>query len=487
MLIGMNVLIIVLGAGLAVLAGNAAGEVVEQRLVRQVAENAGKFLVDRRLPLSDALMNDLRRLFGVDFVAVGAERSELLALSLVAQEAEPFMDRVRQGGSGGRIDLGGLRCRFDSHEIRLAPGPQDAAGRRVRVFVVAPDTLYQDARAKAVGGIVLLAVPAIAVASLLAVALSLTISRPLRRLAGEMDKAVTEEGQGQAEGEMQRREAGFVEGTDAKGTGAGDRRSRGSRRGPSEVVRLGESFDQLLKRLSQAQVELARSERLATLGRVAAGVAHELRNPLSGIKMNLRVLQDEMPRDAPGAATTELVLREVDRMDLFVRELMALAAGDGRGDPPAGGDLPGVDLAEAAESVVALLDGRLRHARVTVERSFPAELPAVRGDAPRVRQVLMNLIVNAMEAMPGGGTLHLSAAEGDDNGLVRFSVADSGDGVHVRDMDVFDAFTSTKAGGVGLGLYLCRKIIQAQGGRIGYENTGQGAVFWFELPAGSGK
>lgn len=458
MLIGTNVLIVVLGAAVAYLAGSVAGEVVEERLVRQVAEDAGGFLADRHLPFSDTLMHYLRRLFGVDFVTLRGEGGEVLASSLPPDQTARFAAAVRSGGLAGRVELGGAACRYDSHVVTVS-SPETAAPRHVRLFVVVPDTVYRDARRRAFRRIVILTVPAVAVASLLAVGLSVTISRPLRRLAERMDRTVATHGA----------ERGAM--------------PEAPQRGPSEVQRLGESFRQLLERLADAQAKLTRAERLATLGRVAAGVAHEMRNPLSGIKMNMRILQDELAGSEAGRATVELVSREVDRMDLFLRELMGLAAGGGGEEAPAlGADLAPVALGELADGVVALLGGRLRHAGAEVVRDYAPDCPHVPADANRIRQVMTNLVVNAMEAMPGGGRVTLRLARAGE-GWVRFSVSDTGGGVRAGEMDIFDAFTTTKPGGVGLGLYLCRKSVFAHGGRIGYQNNAErGATFWFELP-----
>jgi signal transduction histidine kinase len=144
-----------------------------------------------------------------------------------------------------------------------------------------------------------------------------------------------------------------------------------------------------------------------------------------------------------------------------------------------------VRLSEVAESVLQLLEGRCRHENVNVLRDF-ADVPSVLADGNQIRQVVMNLVINAIEAMPGGGDVRLSLAPGG-GGRVRFSVADRGRGVSAAEgEDVFSPFVTTKPGSVGLGLHVCRQIIRDHGGRIGYDNPGAGAVFWFELPVCDG-
>jgi len=137
-------------------------------------------------------------------------------------------------------------------------------------------------------------------------------------------------------------------------------------------------------------------------------------------------------------------------------------------------------LSDLAESVLTILSGRCRHARVVVERDFPAGEPSVLADGNQLRQVMMNLMVNAVEAMPGGGTMTLRIQP--TPAALRFSIADTGKGVQVRAENLFEAFSSGKSNGVGLGLYLSRQIVERHGGRIGHDSTPSGAVFWFELP-----
>ena len=113
-------------------------------------------------------------------------------------------------------------------------------------------------------------------------------------------------------------------------------------------------------------------------------------------------------------------------------------------------------------------------------RSRPA--PAVRADAGKIRQVVLNLMLNALDAMPSGGRVTL-AAEAAPGGRVRFSVSDTGGGVQVAvGTDIFEPFVSGKQGGTGLGLYVCRRIVRQHEGEIGYRTSPEGSTFWFELP-----
>jgi len=473
MLIVMNVLVITTAGVLGWLSGEVAGGVVEERLVREVARNTAGFVRDRHLPFSDALMNSLSEIFSMDFATVRVVDGKILGSSFPPDLADELHRQIGRIGPKGTIVLNDKRYLVDSHEI-VRKNERTGLNEQLQLCAMASHEQFQDARDKTFGRIAGLALPAVIAATLLAVGLSFTITRPIRKLADEMDRLAEEETQADS----------------AESPGAGRRsavRKYGAR-GPTEVARLAASFERLLARLDETKSQLARSERLAALGKVAAGVAHELRNPLSGIKMNVRILKDELADRGVDDCGVNPILREIDRMDLYLQELMGIS-GTARPDDPGRADqeyFAEVHLPDLIDSALSLMSGRCKHAGVEVSREDEAAAPPVRADADQLRQVLVNLIVNALEAMPGGGkmTLSLEAVAG---GMVRLSVRDTGPGVRIDDdSDIFEPFTSTKGNSAGLGLYISRQIITAHGGRIGYCNTDRGAAFWFELPAAGG-
>ena len=464
-LVVVNLLVLATAVVLGWLAAQVAGQVVEQRLVSEVAANTARFLGDEPLPLSDALMTKLRQMFAVHFVATRRDTDKIVASSLPPDRTQELARQLAGLDRFDSVALSGARHRVAWHQI-VRRDPRDGTSHSVRLHVLVPAEQFTDARTRVVTRITRIAVWAVVAASVLAVALSFTIIRPIRGLSKEMDRLA------------QAHQAGT----------AGPRPHR-KRRGPVEVVRLADSFDRLLTSLEATRAELARSERLAALGKVAAGVAHELRNPLSGIKMNVRILQDELADGGAAATSIGPILNEIDRMDLYLQELMSLAADAGRSvdqTPPRLEDLPLVRLDEVADSVVELLAGQCEHMGVRVERARDASAAAVRANATQMRQVVMNLMINAVEAMPSGGVIRLAVGAGE-GGRVRFCVHDTGGGVHADEAgDIFEAFVSTRPNGAGLGLHLCKKVVEAHRGRIGYRNTDEGAMFWFELPAAGG-
>jgi two-component system sensor histidine kinase HydH len=225
------------------------------------------------------------------------------------------------------------------------------------------------------------------------------------------------------------------------------------------------------------QVELRRSERLAALGKLLAGVAHEVRNPLAGIRSTVQLWQRGIEADAE---SYDDLISEVDRLDAIVGRLLHFSRADAQDLAP--GDLNAV-VAESAR--LARVQAETRGVRVDLDLD-PA-LPLVAMAPPALVQVFRNLTTNALHAMPGGGVLRLSTRLDRAGRLAEVSVADTGPGL---DPDVlshlFEPFYTTKAEGTGLGLAIAREIALAHRGDLIAVNRadGPGALFTLRLPAG---
>ncbi|MFW6158049.1 MAG: ATP-binding protein [Planctomycetota bacterium] len=464
-----NLLVLATVAAVALLASNVSATVVERRLVRDTALQTARFLQSSRLPFSNRLMQDLRGIFGNHFAVAGASEQGILGTSFSSERAEELRRRLRPDDRVREVRVGKTDYRVGSHSIRRKDASGEA-GEAVRLFVFMPADEVERAGRRARERTLVAAAPAVVVATLLGLGLSLTITRPIRRLAREMDRIAASQADASPAASPQ--------------TPADTPSTRG---GPREVAQLATSFDRLLARLANVQDELIRSQRLAALGKVAASAAHELKNPLSAIRMHLRLLQDDATPESR-REDIDMLVREVERMDLYLQELTDLAADR---TPDAGpervppGSLKTVDLSETVDSVLRLLESRCRHAGVAVERDYHVGSPQARAAPKRLRQVLMNLLINAIEAMPGGGSITVST-RASPPGRVRLSVTDTGGGVREQPPErVFDLFSSTKEHSSGLGLYITRQLVQAQGGEVGCENTADGARFWIDLPAGA--
>ncbi len=219
-----------------------------------------------------------------------------------------------------------------------------------------------------------------------------------------------------------------------------------------------------------------RAERLAAVGTLAAGLAHEVRNPLNSAALQLAVLERRLERGEPPDRTAPIahtIKSEIDRLDRLVREFLAFAK-------PAPIDPRPIGVGDLLASVANLIAPEAEAARVALAIDAPPDLPRASGDAERLRQVLLNLTRNALEAMQErGGRLTLRGRrEGD---LIEVEVEDDGPGFPA-DLPVFDAFFTTKDQGTGLGLSLVHRIVADHGGTIRVTSRPGRTCFTFTLP-----
>jgi PAS domain S-box-containing protein len=239
--------------------------------------------------------------------------------------------------------------------------------------------------------------------------------------------------------------------------------------------------------LNKARAELTQLARVMTLGALTASIAHEVNQPLSGIITNastcLRMLAADPPNVDGARATAQRTLRDGNRASEVIQRLRTLFTRQQPKTEP-------VDLNEATREVLALSSSELRGSRVILETDFDESLPAVTGDRVQLQQVILNLILNAGDAMSEIDDRPrnlLVATSREDADWVRLSVRDSGVGIDPKSLaKVFDAFYTTKSHGMGIGLSISRSIIESHGGRMwASANDGPGATFSFAIPFGS--
>jgi two-component system sensor histidine kinase AtoS len=227
--------------------------------------------------------------------------------------------------------------------------------------------------------------------------------------------------------------------------------------------------------------QLIRTDRLAAMGELTAGVAHEVRNPLGIIRASVQLLDDARGDTARIEEATSVIKQEIDRLDKVIKALLDF----GRPSAPT---LRPTDVEGVVTDVVLFTRRFAGQARVEIDTEFAAGVPLVWADADQLKQVLVNLISNAVQAMEvGGGTI--SVRVWDDDDLVFVSVADTGPGIPADALPrVFDPFYSTRDDGTGLGLTIVHRIIDQHGGRIDVESTpGVGTRFTLALPASHAK
>ncbi|HEY3450698.1 MAG TPA: ATP-binding protein [Myxococcales bacterium] len=221
---------------------------------------------------------------------------------------------------------------------------------------------------------------------------------------------------------------------------------------------------------------LKRSEKLAAVGALAAGLAHELRNPLASMSGSIELLHGTAAFGDEERRLMGIVLREADRLNALVRDFLRFAK-------PTPGQLEPLDLGELAHQTVTLFRNDPQRRQVTVEEALGQPLPVV-ADSGQLSQVLWNLLVNAAEAMPGGGTVQLRGRVA--GGSVLLEVQDEGPGIADEDLPhVFEPFYTTKVGGTGLGLAIVHAIVQSHGGEVQVQvlrGKRKGAMFVVKLP-----
>jgi signal transduction histidine kinase len=252
-----------------------------------------------------------------------------------------------------------------------------------------------------------------------------------------------------------------------------------------------EEIERVVGQLQQREREVLRAEQLAAVGQVAAGVAHELRNPLTSVKM---LVQTSLEDDASSGLAREdltVIEHEIRRMEQCIRVFLDFAR-------PPDSERRRADFREVLSRALALIEGRARRQKVHLAVHVPNEALLVKIDPEQVHQVVVNLLLNALDALPHGGTIFVDVegkASSDEQlmpngsafssrGEVAVRIRDTGAGIAPRIAErLFEPFVSSKETGLGLGLTICKRLIEAHGGTIEGANAREGgAMFTFSLP-----
>jgi len=251
-----------------------------------------------------------------------------------------------------------------------------------------------------------------------------------------------------------------------------------------EIASIGFFHDlrarkRIRKELENTQVQLLQAEKMASLGKLSAGVAHQINNPLGGIILFAKLILEEYDLEAGVKNDIERILRDADRCRKIVKELLEFTRQTRHLMQPN-------DLNRALERTLFLLESQALFQNIEVKKNFDENLPTANSDVQQMYHLFMNLILNAVQAMDGKGTLALKTTAKTDKNKVQIEIADTGPGIPEEALPhLFEPFFTTKeeGKGTGLGLSLAYNIVENHGGSIAAENNpDQGANFIIKLP-----
>lgn len=271
---------------------------------------------------------------------------------------------------------------------------------------------------------------------------------------------------------------------------------------PYEITHLAESINQMAKKLEKEKDELEewantlekkvqertsevkkihsqlyRSDKLASLGKLAAGVAHEINNPLTGILTNSSLLLEDIEPNDPRREDVDIIVKETIRCREIVKRLLDFA----RQTKP---QKKLANVNTLIENIVLLVRNQTSFRNIVIKKQLNVGLPEILVDMDQIQQVFINIILNAAEAMTGGGSLAIESALSTDGDFIHISFTDTGPGIHEANREkIFDPFFTTKESGTGLGLSISYGIIEQHGGTISVDSlVGVGTTFTIELP-----
>jgi signal transduction histidine kinase len=312
-------------------------------------------------------------------------------------------------------------------ERRSARGPD-------RYLVLFDSERVTQRRRDVIGPVAVAGACGLLLAALIGLFVARTIARPVKRLADRTQR--------------------FAEGEDPAAP---------ARPGPGEIGELEDTFLRMVHAVREGEARLRESERFAALGRVVGGVAHELRNPLTAIRMAVETATGE---DAAGRLEARNVaVAEIERLDRTLRGMLDYV----RPREPA---LEEVDVRALVADVATLLRPQCDHLRVTLDVEVHDDAGSVRADPDRLKQALVNLVLNGAQAQPHGGAVRLRGARG------LLAVEDDGPGFPEEiSENPFLPFVTTREGGIGLGLAVVRQVADEHGAKLGFETGPGGTVF----------
>lgn len=431
-----------------------AGRRAQQQIETQLRE-IGRTLAGASFPLTDNVLRQTRGLSGAEFVvanragtvvASSLERplGKQLVLSRPESGLEPLVLQPRVAIEGevyfhSQLDLS-----------RPMPGRDPAV-----LHVLYPQSRYRQAWRDAVLPSAATGLAALVIVVVVSSVIAARVTRPLRRLSDQVDRI--------AEGDFSPLPISPRD---------------------DEVRDLALAVNRMAEMLTRYELQVRRNEKLRTLGRLGGGIAHQLRNAVTGCRLAFELHSRDCTRTADEGLT--VARQQLDLMEEYLQRFLSLGK---QGDRP----LVPLDLAEVVERSLTLVRPKARHLGVALQWSAPADPLAVHGDADGLAQAIVNLLLNAVEAAAGAGTAQAAdrppprvivqltraaAAAG-----IRLEILDTGGGPadHVRDQ-LYEPLVSEKPDGVGLGLSIAQEIIEQHGGTLDWHRRDNLTIFTVDLP-----
>jgi two-component system NtrC family sensor kinase len=248
-----------------------------------------------------------------------------------------------------------------------------------------------------------------------------------------------------------------------------------------KLVQWGNTLEKRVKErtheLQDMQDSLVRSEKLASLGKMAAGVAHEINNPLTSILINTHLVLEKLEKNSASRENLNLIADETSRCSEIVKGLLEFS----HQNPP---EKKFADVNDIINLSIDVLKNQVTFQNIKIKKRLDADLPQIQIDSDKIKQVFLNLMLNAAEAMPDGGSLVIISRLSEKKKNIEIELTDSGLGIAKENINkLFDPFFTTKTGGTGLGLAVSYGIIEQHKGKIEVKSQeGRGSSFIIKLP-----
>ncbi|MBI4846716.1 MAG: PAS domain S-box protein [Candidatus Omnitrophica bacterium] len=236
-----------------------------------------------------------------------------------------------------------------------------------------------------------------------------------------------------------------------------------------------------LGHIKHLEEQMRRADRLAAVGSLAAGIAHEIRNPLGSVKGLVQLLQEDLKEDDRKKSYTDVIVKEVDRLNKVVEELLSFARPE---NSELEANLELLNINEVIEQTLLLATHDTKNVDIKIVKKYLKDLPMVLADAKKLQQAFLNIIINAFAAMGNGGTLNIGTVLASNNKMICVIFQDTGCGIPAEILSkIFDPFFTAREGGTGLGLTITHQIISSHNGKIDVKSeAGTGTSFIIYLP-----